>query len=175
MAELLAGPTADSLVPAGTTTFPLPGVFGLGDPPVVLPGLPTGFQPFIQIRFWETRDGTITSYAQAQEAGVMFGSAPPFQLAIGLGAADGEPLAPPLWGFSAWDAGGWIYVDLVGNDAVIHWGKWTGSLAILHFELAEAVDLEGPWTVISNAEIPYRAPAVGAGHRFFRTIPVYPE
>jgi hypothetical protein len=173
MAELLAGADPLSLWPTGiTTTFKLPGVFGLGDSPVVLPGRPTGFQPCLQVLYWQSQDGTIGSYAQALEAGVSCGSLPIFYLSEGLGAADGDPPAPPLWGFSTWDVGGWIYLDLVGNDAVIHWGKWTALLGILHFELAEAVDLEGPWTVISDAEIPYRAPAVGAGHRFFRTIPV---
>jgi hypothetical protein len=175
MAELLAGASSDYLVAVGTTTFRLPGVFGLGDPPLVLLDLPTGSHPYFQVRFWETRDGTLTSWDQVVQAGAMWGLVALFQISDGLGSADGDPPAPPLRGFLTWDRGGWIYVDRVEDDVVINWGRHSVLLGIRHYELAEAVDLAGPWTVISDAQIPHLAPAVGAGHRFYRTVPVYYE
>lgn len=96
-AELLAGATAGALTPvSGTATFAAPGVF-LGSQRV-LTGLAPASYPFFQVRVWENKGGTLTSYAAAVAAGnAQYGQSTVFQLAnttAGLGNPGATPPIP---------------------------------------------------------------------------------
>jgi hypothetical protein len=72
--ELLAGATATSVVPvAGAITSFLTGgsagYFNNGGLAVALPGLAPGSQPFFQIRVWDNKGGTVTSWVAATVTG----------------------------------------------------------------------------------------------------------
>ncbi len=111
-AQLFGGPlgTADaSLVPCfPSTTFrtqtALAGFVVAPPTPVTLPGVPPGFQARLQLRVWDNRGGTITSWADALQAAadgtLMLGDSLAFD-SLPLGG--GTTLSPILIGLTSFN------------------------------------------------------------------------
>jgi len=96
--ELLAGATSGSLSSIATTTFAAPGIF-LGGVKG-LPGLAPASNPWFEVRVWDNKGGTVTSWNAASgtsDATLAFGATAAWQLPAGtlLGDPNASPPTTP--------------------------------------------------------------------------------
>jgi hypothetical protein len=91
LAQLYAGPTADSLqAVAGTASFAFPGLFDGGNR--YIPSVAPGQVASVQVRVWETAYGT--TYEQARATGGRTGASAILQLTTGGGGV--PPTVPAI-------------------------------------------------------------------------------
>ena len=78
--QLWGGPNASSLtpVPNAEATIVAQGLFATASAPVAVPGVPGGGTAQLQLRAWQNRGGTITTWAAAIAASVDLGESPVF-------------------------------------------------------------------------------------------------
>jgi hypothetical protein len=95
MAQLFAGPSADSLAPVGApATFLTGGGAGYFNGGVIaVPSVAPGEVGWFQVGVWQTLGGTIPSYTAALAAGAYYGQSAVFATLTG---GVGSPPSPPM-------------------------------------------------------------------------------
>jgi hypothetical protein len=126
LAELYAGPAAESLSPVGSSITPflqsLPGYF-FDSTDVAIPGVPPGGTAVVQVVAWRASDGA--TFAIANHAGAHVGSSSAFQVGP-LGSSTFGPPPPELSGMQSFS----LYV--VPEPSVLVLGfMGIGSLILL--------------------------------------------
>jgi hypothetical protein len=91
--ELWAGTSAASLAPVAGAQASLItlGFFATAGTPVAIPGIASGSTATLELRAWDNKGGTITTWAAAVAAGDLAGQSAPFTSA----ALGGGPVPPP--------------------------------------------------------------------------------
>jgi hypothetical protein len=100
--QLWGGPNASSLtpVPNAEATIVAQGFFTTLSTPVAVPGVAAGSTAELQVRAWQNRGGTVTTWAAANAAGVELGETPVF---ISQALGGGSIQAPNLVGMLAFN------------------------------------------------------------------------
>ena len=85
-AQLWGGPDANSLAPAtgaSTETFVIAGFWQTPANPAIIPTVPLGSVAQLQVRVWDNRGGTITTWSQAVAVGDVLGESAVFSQYLG--------------------------------------------------------------------------------------------
>jgi len=177
-AELLVGSDPTSVLPFSTSivrTFSQPGYFGVGDPPVSLPGFPPGSHPWFMVRVLCYADFCWTFGETRRPDLVEYGYSAAFQLdPSGPGLGDGTsaspaPLLDGLQSIRMESYPPWLETPrVVGTNVVLRWGGPRMVLRDTFLERASRPD--GPWLVVTNAQSLHEEPYQPGAAAFFRAV-----